>query len=163
MDIVSYPGPGEYEALLRRPHKDATDLRATVAAVLEDVRHGGDGAVMQYEERFDHVQLSSIVVSQEEMDRAETLVSDELKAAIRLAHSNISRFHEAQRMAPIRVETAPGVECWQRSVPIERVGLYIPGGTAPLFSTVLMLATPARIAGCREVVLCSPQIGRAHV
>lgn len=156
MDIVSYPGPGEYEALLRRPHKDATDLRATVAAVLEDVRHGGDGAVLQYEERFDHVQLSSIVVSQEEMDRAETLVSDELKAAIRLAHSNISRFHEAQRMAPIRVETAPGVECWQRSVPIERVGLYIPGGTAPLFSTVLMLATPARIAGCREVVLCSP-------
>lgn len=156
MDIILYPGPGEYGALLRRPHKDATGLRATVAAVLTDVRGGGDVAVKEYEHKFDHVQLDSLAVSPEEMDRAEALVSDNLKDAIRLAHDNISRFHEAQRMSPIRVETAPGVECWQKSVPIERVGLYIPGGTAPLFSTVLMLASPARIAGCREVVLCSP-------
>lgn len=156
MDIVLYPGPGEYGALLRRPHKDATGLCATVAAVLADVRSGGDVAVKEYEHKFDHVQLDSLAVSPEEMDRAEALVSDNLKDAIRLAHDNISRFHEAQRMSPIRVETAPGVECRQKSVPIERVGLYIPGGTAPLFSTVLMLASPARIAGCREVVLCSP-------
>ncbi len=156
MDIVLYPGPGEYGALLRRPHKDATGLRATVAAVLADVRSRGDVAVKEYEHKFDHVQLDSLAVSPEEMDRAEALVSDNLKDAIRLAHDNISRFHEAQRMSPIRVETVPGVECWQKSVPIERVGLYIPGGTAPLFSTVLMLASPARIAGCREVVLCSP-------
>ena len=156
MDIILYPEREEYEALLRRPHKDTADLRATVAAVLGDVRRGGDGAVKEYEQKFDHVQLDALAVSPGEMERADAMVSDELKAAIRLAHDNISRFHEAQRMSPICVETAPGVECWQKSVPIERVGLYIPGGTAPLFSTVLMLAAPARIAGCREVVLCSP-------
>ncbi len=156
METIIYPQPKDYEALLRRPHKDATDLRATVAAVLEDVRRRGDSAVLDYEQKFDHVQLDALQVSQAEMDHALTLVSDELKDAIRVAHDNISRFHEAQRMAPIRVETAPGVECWQKSVAIERVGLYIPGGTAPLFSTVLMLATPAKIAGCREIVLCSP-------
>lgn len=156
MDIVLYPTPGEYGALLSRPHKDAADLRATVAGVLADVRRGGDRTVMEYELKFDHVQLDALAVSPEEMRQAGSLLSDELKDAIRLAHGNISRFHEAQRMAPIRVETAPGVECWQKSVPIERVGLYIPGGTAPLFSTVLMLAAPARIAGCSEVVLCSP-------
>ncbi len=142
--------------MLSRPHKDATDLRATVAAVLNDVRQRGDSAVLEYEEKFDHVQLDSLKVSPEEIEYAKTLISDELKASIRLAHGNISRFHEAQRMTPIRVETAPGVECWQKSVAIERVGLYIPGGTAPLFSTVLMLVTPAKIAGCREIVLCSP-------
>lgn len=156
MDIVLYPTHEEYEALLRRPHKDAADLHATVATVLEDVRLRGDRAVLEYEQKFDHVGLDALEVSREELERAETVLSDELKAAIRLAHDNISRFHEAQRMSPIRVETAPGVECWQKSVAIEKVGLYIPGGTAPLFSTVLMLATPARIAGCREVVLCSP-------
>lgn len=158
MDIVLYPKEGEYEALLRRPHKDATDLHSIVSRVLKDVRRGGDSAVLEYEQKFDHVQLQALAVSQAEMEQAETMLSDNLKAAIRLAHSNISRFHEAQRMTPIRVETAPGVDCWQKSVPIERVGLYVPGGTAPLFSTVLMLATPARIAGCREIVLCSPPL-----
>lgn len=156
MDVVIYPTEAEYEALLCRPHKDAENLRTTVAAVLEHVHNGGDSAVKEYEQKFDHVLLHDLAVSAEEIERAETLLSDELKAAISLAHSNISRFHEAQRMTPIRVETAPGVECWQKSVPIEHVGLYIPGGTAPLFSTVLMLATPAHIAGCGEVVLCSP-------
>lgn len=156
MDIVLYPVPEDYAALLSRPHKDATNLRSTVASVLDDVRRRGDAAVREYGQRFDHVQLDSLAVTPEEMEHAEALLGDELKNAIRLAHGNISRFHEAQRMSPIHVETAPGVECWQKSVPIEKVGLYIPGGTAPLFSTVLMLATPARIAGCREVVLCSP-------
>lgn len=156
MDIVLYPAREEYDAILRRPHKDAAHLEATVAAVLADVRQGGDDAVLRYEEKFDKVKLSALRVTEEEICRAESLVSDELKAAIRQAHDNISRFHEAQRMEPISVETAPGVYCRQKSVAIEKVGLYIPGGTAPLFSTVLMLATPARIAGCSEIVLCSP-------
>ena len=158
MDIVLYPKEEEYEALLRCPHKDATDLHSIVSGVLKDVRRGGDSAVLEYEQKFDHVQLQALAVSQAEMEHAETMLSDNLKAAIRLAHSNLSRFQDAQRMTPIRVETAPGVDCWQKSVPIERVGLYVPGGTAPLFSTVLMLATPARIAGCREIDLCSPPL-----
>ncbi len=156
MDIILYPTEKDHEALLSRPHKDATDLRAKVSAVLDDVRQRGDSAVLDYEEKFDHVRMDSLLVGEDEMAHAETLVSENLKAAIHLAHDNIRRFHEAQRMAPVRVETSPGVECWQKAVAIERVGLYIPGGTAPLFSTVLMLATPAKIAGCSEIVLCSP-------
>ena len=127
-----------------------------MAAVLADVKTRGDEAVFDYEERFDHVRLSDLAVSKAEMDEAERLVDEPLKEAIRLAHTNIYMFHEAQRFDEVRVETQPGVSCWQRSVPIERVGLYIPGGTAPLFSTVLMLATPAKIAGCRQIVLCTP-------
>ena len=111
---------------------------------------------MTYEEKFDHVKLSSLAVSEAEIDEAMTLVSEELLSSLRTAHHNIKAFHEAQRYEGIRVETAPGVTCWQKSVPIQKVGLYIPGGTAPLFSTVLMLATPAKIAGCQEIVLCTP-------
>lgn len=156
MNIILYPKKEEYGALLKRPHKDAADLGATVASVLKDVREGGDKAVLRYEAMFDKVELSSLAVTEEEIQNAEHLVSEELKHAIRLAHANISSFHEAQHMAPVSVETAPGVHCWQKSVAIEKVGLYIPGGTAPLFSTVLMLATPAKIAGCKDIVLCSP-------
>lgn len=164
MNIVLYPKREEYKSLLERPHKDAADLGAVVASVLKDVREGGDEAVLRYEAMFDKVELSSLAVAEEEMLEAEALVSDELKEAIRLAHVNICRFHEAQRMSVVRVETSPGVHCWQKSVAIEKVGLYIPGGTAPLFSTVLMLAAPARIAGCREIVLCSPpsREGKLH-
>ena len=128
------------------------------------MRREGDKAVLGYEERFDKVRLASLVVSEEEMQEAEQLISEELKHSIRLAHANIHRFHHAQRMQPVSVETAPGVHCWQKSVAIERVGLYIPGGTAPLFSTVLMLATPAKIAGCADIVLCSPpsREGKLH-
>lgn len=142
--------------MLQRPHKDAANLGATVASVLKEVREKGDEAVLYYEAKFDKVELSALAVTEEEIAAAERLVSEELKDAIRLAHANISRFHEAQRMAPVSVETSPGVNCWQKSVAIEKVGLYIPGGTAPLFSTVLMLATPAKIAGCTDIVLCSP-------
>ena len=156
IQIVLYPGREDYAALLQRPHKDAADLGSIVAGVLQDVRREGDKAVLGYEERFDKVRLASLVVSEEEMQEAEQLISEELKHSIRLAHANIHRFHHAQRMQPVSVETAPGVHCWQKSVAIERVGLYIPGGTAPLFSTVLMLATPAKIAGCADIVLCSP-------
>ena len=156
IQTVLYPGREDYAALLQRPHKDAADLASIVAGVLNDVRREGDTAVLRYEEKFDKVCLASLAVSEEEIQEAEHLISDELKHSIRLAHANIHRFHQAQRMQPVSVETAPGVHCWQKSVAIERVGLYIPGGTAPLFSTVLMLATPAKIAGCADIVLCSP-------
>ena len=156
IQTVLYPGREDYAALLQRPHKDAADLGSIVAGVLQDVRREGDTAVLRYEEKFDKVCLTSLAVSEEEIQEAEHLISDELKQSIRLAHANIHRFHQAQRMQPVSVETAPGVHCWQKSVAIERVGLYIPGGTAPLFSTVLMLATPAKIAGCADIVLCSP-------
>ena len=156
IQTVLYPGREDYAALLQRPHKDAADLGSIVAGVLHDVRREGDTAVLRYEEKFDKVCLTSLAVSEEEIQEAEHLISDELKQSIRLAHANIHRFHQAQRMQPVSVETAPGVNCWQKSVAIERVGLYIPGGTAPLFSTVLMLATPAKIAGCADIVLCSP-------
>lgn len=156
IQVILHPGKEDYQALLSRPHKDAADLGATVASVLDDVRMEGDNAVLRYEAKFDKAELSSLAVTEEELQEAEVLVSEELKQSINLAHANIHRFHEAQRMQPVCVETAPGVHCWQKSVAIEKVGLYIPGGTAPLFSTVLMLATPAKIAGCTDIVLCSP-------
>ena len=156
MKIYTYPSKDELDALLRRPVRDASELNATVAAVLQEVRLRGDAAVREYEEKFDKVQLDNLAVSEAEMLAAEELVSNELKQAINLAHTNIRRFHEAQRFEGEHIEVTNGVECWQKSVAIERVGLYIPGGTAPLFSTVLMLATPAKIAGCKEIVLCTP-------
>ncbi len=156
MRTIRFPKREQWAEICQRPHIDHSQLQQTASSVLGDVRQRGDAAVLDYEERFDHVRLSSLAVSQEEMDEAERLVSPELKAAIRLAHQNIYTFHEAQRFSEVCVETQPGVFCWQKSVPIERVGLYIPGGTAPLFSTVLMLATPAKIAGCRDIVLCTP-------
>lgn len=156
IQVILHPGKEDYQALLSRPHKDAADLGATVASVLNEVRMEGDNAVLRYEAKFDKAELSSLAVTKEELQEAEALVSEELKQSINLAHANIHRFHEAQRMQPVCVETAPGVHCWQKSVAIEKVGLYIPGGTAPLFSTVLMLATPAKIAGCADIVLCSP-------
>lgn len=156
MKLFRYPTETEVREIIARPTKDAQDLAATVAAVLQHVKEEGDQAVMDYERMFDHVELNALAVTEAEFAAAEAQVSPELKAALAQAHDNIARFHEAQRYAGIEVETAPGVRCWQRSVPIERVGLYVPGGTAPLFSTVLMLATPARIAGCQEIVLCTP-------
>ncbi|MBR4533165.1 MAG: histidinol dehydrogenase [Bacteroidaceae bacterium] len=168
MKIYKFPTTEQLREIITRPTKDAVDLTAVVSAVLARIKSEGDAAVLDYEQQFDKVDLrclggsatatgiSPLTVTQAEFDAADALVSPELKAALQQAHANIARFHEAQRYAGIDVETAPGVHCWQRSVPIERVGLYIPGGTAPLFSTVLMLATPARIAGCREIVLCTP-------
>ena len=141
---------------MERPHLDVSQLNATVESVLKDVRQNGDKAVIAYEEKFDHAILSSLAVTETEIDEAMSLVSKELLEALRIAHHNISKFHESQKFEGSKVETCKGVSCWQKSVPIEKVGLYIPGGTAPLFSTVLMLATPAKIAGCREIVLCTP-------
>ena len=164
MQKILYPQPNEWPLLTERPHIDTTQLTETVLAVLNDIRRDGDDAVRRYEEKFDHVVLDQLLVSEEEMQEAEQLVSAELKEALVLAHRNIAKFHEAQRFEAIEVETAPGVRCWQKSMPIEKVGLYIPGGTAPLFSTVLMLATPAKIAGCKDIVLCSPpnREGKLH-
>lgn len=156
MNIYKYPTTEELDSLLKRPVRDASELNATVAAVLQDVRQRGDAAVREYEERFDKVCLDALAVSEDEMLAAEQMVPEELKDAIRLAHHNIKKFHEAQRFEGEHIHVVEGVECWQKSVAIERVGLYIPGGTAPLFSTVLMLATPAKIAGCKEIVLCTP-------
>ena len=156
MKIYKYPTQEELKELLKRPVRDAGELNATVAAVLFDVKTQGDAAVRAYEEKFDHVSLQDLTVTEAEIQEAETLVSDELKAALQQAHDNIEKFHAAQKFHAEHVQVTDGVECWQQSVPIQKVGLYIPGGTAPLFSTVLMLATPAKIAGCEEIVLCTP-------
>ena len=156
MKVIRYPERAEWTSLLERPHIDMTALYATVNTGLADVRTRGDRAVLDYEEKFDRVRLSSLQVTEAEMEAAEQLVPEELKDALRQAERNIATFHEAQRFQGKKIETAPGVVCWQKAVPIEKVGLYIPGGTAPLFSTVLMLAVPARLAGCREIVLCTP-------
>ena len=164
MKIISYPKEETWEQITRRPQMDTAQLSATVRGVLDDVRQHGDAAVKRYEERFDHVALNSLAVSEAEMEEAEHLVSQELRGSLELAHANIHRFHAAQRFEGSPCDTQPGVRCWQKSVAIERVGLYIPGGTAPLFSTVLMLATPAKIAGCGEIVLCTPpnREGKVH-
>lgn len=156
MQILEYPKRSEWADILKRPNKDVAELASIVRSVLEDVRNNGDDAVKGYELKFDHVSLDELLVTDDEMEEAVSLVSNELVDALRLAHSNIERFHAAQKFVDKEVITLPGVKCWQKSVPIEKVGLYVPGGTAPLFSTVLMLTTPARIAGCREVVLCTP-------
>ena len=156
MKIIKYPRKEDWSQLVERPHLDVSQLNATVESVLKDVRQNGDKAVISYEEKFDHAILSSLAVTETEIDEAMSLVSKELLEALKIAHHNISKFHESQKFEGSKVETCKGVSCWQKSVPIEKVGLYIPGGTAPLFSTVLMLATPAKIAGCREIVLCTP-------
>ena len=156
MNIIRYPEKKDWSKIVERPHLDVSKLNETVASVLADVKKRGDDAVKGYELKFDHVDLPSLAVSEAEMEEAERLVDSDLKAAIQLAHYNIQAFHEAQKFRSKKVETQPGVTCWQKSIAIEKVGLYIPGGTAPLFSTVLMLATPAKIAGCSEIVLCTP-------
>ena len=156
MNIIRYPAREEWASIIERPHLDVTELNQTVSSVLADVKARGDEAVKGYELKFDHIDLDELAVSEDEKEEAERLVSQPLREAIELAHANIHKFHESQRFRSKKVETQPGVICWQKSVAIEKVGLYIPGGTAPLFSTVLMLATPAKIAGCREIVLCTP-------
>lgn len=164
MNIVRFPKKEDYAEICERPHLDVSQLNATVSAVLSDIKERGDAAVKDYEAKFDKVQLDSLVVSAEEMQEAESLVSAELMSALVLAHKDIAAFHESQRFVGKKVETASGVTCWQKACAIEKVGLYIPGGTAPLFSTVLMLATPAKIAGCKEIVLCTPpnREGKVH-
>lgn len=151
-----HPTRDQWAEITVRPHIDLSELNATVSAILDDIRNNGDEAIRRYEQKFDHADLKQLAVSPEEIEQAWQQTPSDLRDALVLAHSNIAKFHEAQRHDAPQVETSPGVTCWQRSVPIQRVGLYIPGGTAPLFSTVLMLATPAKIAGCPDIVLCTP-------
>ncbi|MBR1545405.1 MAG: histidinol dehydrogenase [Prevotella sp.] len=156
MKIYKYPKREQWTEITARPRLDLSQLNATVAAVLADVKERGDEAVKECEAKFDKAVLTSLAVTEQEMDEAEQMISNDLKDAIILAHHNIKVFHISQRFVGQKIKTQEGVTCWQKSVAIEKVGLYIPGGTAPLFSTVLMLATPAKIAGCKEIVLCTP-------
>ena len=162
--ISIYPSPEEWKNLIRRPALDTEALFGAVRDILEAVREQGDAALRRYGAQFDKVDLADLRVPDNEMREAEALTPGELKEAIRTAAGHIETFHAAQRFSGPKVETAPGVRCWQKAVAIEKVGLYVPGGTAPLFSTVLMLGIPARIAGCREIVLCTPpgKGGKVH-
>lgn len=156
MKIIENPRIDTWKEILQRPAIETGALFGTVSKVLDDVRLNGDEALRRYELEFDHVSLEKLNVEDGEFYEAVNYIPEDLKKAIDVAYSNIHKFHSAQRFEEIKVETSPGVTCIQRSVPISKVGLYIPGGTAPLFSTVLMLAIPAKIAGCSEIVLCSP-------
>ena len=164
MQIIKYPVREDWGAILARPAIDHTALYGTVKGVLDDVRSRGDAALRDYTLRFDQVKVDDLAVSEQEFAEAAQAVSEPLKQAIEMARRNIWKFHSEQQHEYHEVKTSPGVVCWQRAVPIERVGLYVPGGTAPLFSTVLMLAIPARIAECKEIVLCTPpgKDGRVH-
>jgi len=163
MNKIYSPNKAEWNSILKRPTKTVADIEATVLAIFEAVRNNGDTAVGSYTEKFDNVKLESNQVTSDEIANASALVSDDLKAAIQLAKSNIEKFHSAQKSNKVALETTLGVECWQEKRPIQKVGLYIPGGTAPLFSTILMLAIPANIAGCKEIVLCSPPDKNTYV
>ncbi len=156
MRFYDNPPQEKWGVILKRPSIQARELHSVVGKVLDDVRCNGDAALKKYEWQFDKTEIENFLVTDKEIADAEKLVSPELKDAIRIAHENIYKFHAAQKFTPVKVETCKGVVCEQRAVAIEKVGLYIPGGTAPLFSTVLMLAVPAKIAGCGEILLCTP-------
>ena len=163
MKVYSYPSRQQWAEITQRPTFDNSQLRDLVSDLLSQIREGGDAVVRQLEEKFDHCQLADLRVSEAEFAEASRLIDPVLADSIRQASSNITRFHESQRGFYHKVETQPGVFCWQKAIPIDRVGLYIPGGTAPLFSTVLMLAIPARIAGCQKIVLCTPPDAQGQV
>ena len=164
MKLIKYPDRSQWNEILKRPVLETENLFDTVRNIINRVRAGGDRVVMEYEAVFDKAELTSLAVTSAEIEEAEKEVPIELKAAIYLAKRNIETFHSAQRFEGKKVDTMEGVTCWQKAVAIEKVGLYIPGGTAPLFSTVLMLAIPAKIAGCKEIVLCTPpdKNGKVH-
>lgn len=164
MKLIKYPSKEQWAEILQRPALNTENLFDTVRSIIDRVKAEGDKAVIDYEATFDKATLTSLAVTKEEMREAEANVGIDLKAAIYLAMRNIETFHAAQRFIGKKVETMDGVTCWQKAVGIEKVGLYIPGGTAPLFSTVLMLAVPAKIAGCKEIVLCTPpnKEGKIH-
>lgn len=156
MRIIQFPDKNQWPEILARPVIDFHSLSDSVGEILEEVKKNGDKALIEYTKKFDKVQLTSISVTAEELANAKNEVSEDLKKALKVAIDNISLFHKSQIHESASCQTAPGIRCWQKSVPIEKVGLYIPGGTAPLVSTVLMLAIPAKLAGCKEIVLCSP-------
>ena len=156
MKLINNPPKKDWNSILQRSTKSVADIEEIVNQVFLDVQENGDIAIEKYTNKFDGVSLGNTIVSDEEIEKAILEVSSELKEAINVAKTNIEKFHAAQKTEKVVVETTIGVQCWQEKKPISKVGLYIPGGTAPLFSTVLMLAIPAQIAGCKEIVLCSP-------
>lgn len=164
MEIIKNPSRESWDDLLKRPAQNPQLLFGTVQTILDEVKTGGDKQVIAFEKKFDGVDLQSLQVSEAEIKEAEALISAELKDAISMAKENIEAFHREQIKENVKVQTRIGVTCWRKTVPIEKVGLYVPGGTAPLFSTVLMLSLPAKIAGCPEIVLCSPpnKQGKVH-
>ncbi len=156
MKIIPFPARSEWPALLVRPTQDFTEIEKTVAPILQKVQDEGDAALRDFARQFDKIELDEVAFSPETLQEAESKLDESLKVAIRQAYRNIRTFHEAQRQPVDKIETMPGVTCWRKSVGIDKVGIYIPGGTAPLFSTVLMLGIPAQLAGCREIILCTP-------
>lgn len=156
MQVVEFPKKEEWAQLLQRPAMEQLSLEKKVKKILDKVKAGGDKAVKKMTKEFDGVKVKNLLVSEKEVKEAIALVPDELKEAITIAKNNIADFHALQLQQEPAIETMPGVKCWRKSVGIEKVGLYIPGGTAPLFSTVLMLGIPAKLAGCKEIVLCTP-------
>jgi len=156
MKVVKYPTNSDWKTLSKRPEIAFNELDTIVSAVLENVKNNKDQALLEYTQKFDGILVENLSVSTAEISEALALVSEELKSAINLAKNNIEKFHASQKDAVEIIETTPGVQCWRKSLPIEKVGLYIPGGTAPLFSTILMLGVPAYLAGCKEIILCSP-------
>ena len=163
MNKIYNPKKEEWTTVLERPTQTFADIEALVASVFKEVQRDGDSSVNKYAQKFDGVALDNFLVSESEIETATGLVSNQLKEAIQLAKSNIETFHNAQKTEKIEVETAKGVQCWQEKRPIQKVGMYIPGGTAPLFSTILMLAVPATIAGCKDVILCSPPNSEGNI
>ncbi|MCZ2084427.1 MAG: histidinol dehydrogenase, partial [Flavobacteriales bacterium] len=155
-NIIKYPAQNTWETLLQRPTLEKKDLKNTVQEIFLKVKNEGDSALKEFSEKFDQVSIENLLVSEKEIEFAINEVSKELKTAINQAKENIYKFHVAQKELSQEIETAKGVVCWRESRAIEKVGLYIPGGTAPLFSTVLMLGVPAQISGCKEVILCTP-------
>lgn len=156
MEVIKYPAKSNWKSILKRPAIDSISLEGTISSILKNVKENGDKALKEYALTFDKVQLDSLEVSEKEINAAADFVSEDLKVAIKAAKSNIEKFHNQQKEEVKQIETAKGVLCWRKSVGIEKVGLYIPGGTAPLFSTVLMLGVPAQLAGCKEIILCTP-------
>ena len=164
MKTIINPSKKDWASILTRPTKTVEDIEETVTKIFNDIQKNKEHAVNKYTELFDGVKIKNSIVSEEEIKEASALIPEKLRDAIQLAKRNIHKFHEAQQTSTVFVETIQGVSCWQEKRPIQKVGLYIPGGTAPLFSTVLMLAVPAQIAGCKEIVLCSPpnKEGKIH-
>jgi histidinol dehydrogenase len=163
MKLVKYPKPAEWAEILKRPSQDQDKIEKIVKPILEKVKRGGDRALRKFALEYDHVELAELLVTIEEIEESVNHVSEEFKAAIDIARSNIYKFHDAQKTSDLVMETMPGVVCSRRSVPIKTVGLYIPGGSAPLFSTVLMLGIPARIAGCDEIIMATPTDAKGKI
>lgn len=156
MKVYKNPNRKNWSEILKRPTMDFSEIEGIVAQILEEVKNNGDAALRKYSEKFDKATLESFLVSEKEYEEAEKLITVDLKNAINTAYRNIQKFHSSQTQKTEIIETMPGVKCWRKSVPIQKVGLYIPGGTAPLFSTVLMLGVPAQLAGCQEIILTTP-------